>query len=146
MTRLRISLGRYLPLLPALLLLVVACVQVYLVRTQDLSPWKGGGFGMFSTNNDEHRGVDVWVEDSQGERRIDVSGDYRVARYAGYPVESRLRGLAHRIAAAQRTSGTPVHRVRVSVWRRDFAVGTMEPLQVLIRQVVVDIERHPSSR
>ena len=136
---------RYLPHLPPLLLLVVACIQVYLVRTHDLSPWKGGGFGMFSTNDDENRWVDVRVEDAQGERRIDVSGDYAVIRYAAYPDEDRLRALAYRIARAQRASGTPVHRVSVSVWRRDFAAGTMKPSKVPLRHVVVDIEAEPPS-
>lgn len=32
-----------------LLLCAVACVQIYLAMTKSLSPWKGGGFGMFST-------------------------------------------------------------------------------------------------
>ena len=31
------------------LLVLVACVQLTLVRTSDLTAWKGGGFGMFST-------------------------------------------------------------------------------------------------
>lgn len=31
------------------LLVLVACVQLTLVRTHDLTAWKGGGFGMFST-------------------------------------------------------------------------------------------------
>jgi hypothetical protein len=140
-----VSPSRYLPYFPALLLFVVACMQVYLVRTHDLSPWKGGGFGMFSTNDDEHRWVGVWVEDAQGERRIDVSGDYRVTRYAAFPDEGRLRALAYRIARAQRAIGTPVHRVRVSVWRRDFAAGTMKPFKVPIRHVVVDIQGGPPS-
>ena len=31
------------------LLIAIACLQFYLVQTQGLTPWKGGGFGMFST-------------------------------------------------------------------------------------------------
>jgi hypothetical protein len=141
----RISMRRYLPHLPALLLLVVACIQVYLVRTQHLSPWKGGGFGMFSTNDDENRWMDIWVEDSQGERRIDVSGDFRFTLYAAFPDEGRLRALAYRIARVQRANGAPVHRVRVSVWRRDFAPGTMKPFKVPLRHVVVDFPGEPPS-
>ena len=41
--------------LPVALLLVVAGVQVALVKTEGLSPWKGGGFGMFSTTDDAGR-------------------------------------------------------------------------------------------
>jgi hypothetical protein len=38
-------------LLPVLLLLCVALHQLRLVYTTDLSPWSGGGFGMFSTTD-----------------------------------------------------------------------------------------------
>jgi hypothetical protein len=31
------------------LLIAIACVQLFLATTQALTPWKGGGFGMFST-------------------------------------------------------------------------------------------------
>lgn len=31
------------------LLLIIAVIQIYLATTMSLSPWKGGGFGMFST-------------------------------------------------------------------------------------------------
>lgn len=33
--------------LPAAILVVVALLQIYLTQTANLSPWKGGGFGMF---------------------------------------------------------------------------------------------------
>ena len=32
-----------------ILLCAIACLQIYLAMTKSLSPWKGGGFGMFST-------------------------------------------------------------------------------------------------
>jgi hypothetical protein len=35
--------------LPTALLLLVACAQMILTRTDHLSPWKGGGFGMFAS-------------------------------------------------------------------------------------------------
>ena len=34
--------------LPAAILVFVALLQIYLVNTTNLSPWKGGGFGMFA--------------------------------------------------------------------------------------------------
>lgn len=33
--------------LPAIILVMVALLQLYLAHTANLSPWKGGGFGMF---------------------------------------------------------------------------------------------------
>ncbi|HHP7231762.1 MAG TPA: hypothetical protein ACFCUY_13005 [Xenococcaceae cyanobacterium] len=34
--------------LPASILIMVACGQIFLAQTANLSPWKGGGFGMFA--------------------------------------------------------------------------------------------------
>ncbi|MBR8827921.1 MAG: hypothetical protein DSM107014_08465 [Gomphosphaeria aponina SAG 52.96 = DSM 107014] len=34
--------------LPSLILIMVALGQIYLAQTANLSPWKGGGFGMFA--------------------------------------------------------------------------------------------------
>ena len=36
-------------LIAPIVLLLVALFQIYRTHTQDLSPWKGGGYGMFST-------------------------------------------------------------------------------------------------
>jgi hypothetical protein len=47
-----------LKLLAPVVLAVVAVNQVYLATAGDLSPWRGGGFGMFSTaDRPEHRAV-----------------------------------------------------------------------------------------
>jgi hypothetical protein len=46
---------RWRTILPVALLVSVACVQIILTRTSGLSPWKGGGFGMFSTTDDSGR-------------------------------------------------------------------------------------------
>lgn len=34
------------------LLVLIACLQLWRAHTQNLTPWKGGGFGMFSTVDD----------------------------------------------------------------------------------------------
>jgi hypothetical protein len=34
--------------LPASILIIVACLQIVLTQVTNLSPWKGGGFGMFA--------------------------------------------------------------------------------------------------
>jgi hypothetical protein len=52
--------------LPVALLLAVAGVQVTLTRTSGLSPWKGGGFGMFSTTDDTGRRSRRWVSPNAG--------------------------------------------------------------------------------
>ena len=130
---------RILPFVPAILLCLVAGVQIYLVKAQDLTPWKGGGFGMFSTNDDGFRRIQVWVQEPDGEREIDVTKDYRLLRIAVHPTEERLAAAARKIGEVQRSRGADVTQVRLMVWRRDFAPGSMEPVQVPIREVIVSL-------
>lgn len=95
---------------------------------------------MFSTNDTEYRHTEVWVEEPEGRRSINVTGDYAVALIATYPSRERLTSMARRIGDVQRARGADVNRVRVAVWRRDFARETLEPRLVLVREVVVDID------
>jgi len=43
----------------ACLLLAVTFLHLYFVRTKNLSVWKGGGFGMYSTAHHNHR--EIWI-------------------------------------------------------------------------------------
>ena len=78
--------------LPVALLLAVAGAQVTLTRTAGLSPWKGGGFGMFSTTDDAGR---RWV-------RVFVSAPERSEEIAIAP---SLEDAAKRAAAAAERRG-----------------------------------------
>ncbi len=131
---------RALPYLPPLLLCAVALYQLHLVKAHGLTPWKGGGFGMFSTNDTEYRYTEVWVEGPEGRRAIDVTTDFGVARTVAYPSRARLFSMARRIGEVQRARGADVNRVRVVVWRRDFDRETLEPNMVRIREVMVDLD------
>jgi len=68
------------------LLTVVALVQINLALTKDLSPWKGGGFGMFSTM------------DGPGNRQVDVFLSIRDKQYLlKFPDDDRIE-LVHQLA------------------------------------------------
>ena len=138
--------NRLLPYLPPLLLCLVALLQLFLVRTHDLTPWRGGGFGMFSTNDGEVRLVEVWVTDAQGERRTEVTIEPGPTPVTAMPSEKRLATLGQRVAEAEQVRGNDVHRVRVAAWRTDFIAPAMRPERVLIREVVVDLGDSSRSR
>jgi hypothetical protein len=132
---------RFLPLVPPALLCLVAIGQVYLARARDLSPWKGGGFGMFSTNDDEFRRIEVWIDGPEGEQELDVSRDLRITKLTAYPTEDRLTDLARTIMQTQQARGLEVTKVRVAVWRTDFTLETKERRDKLIREVIIDQKR-----
>jgi hypothetical protein len=128
----------WLPYLPPALLCLIAVQQVVLSRTQDLTPWKGGGFGMFSTNDGPSRHLEIWVDQPAGEQKLEVFDDYGpITRAASYPSEDRLRALGRKVLTLKRSQGIEVKSVRVIVWRTDFDVKTMEPRLVLIRETIV---------
>jgi hypothetical protein len=132
--------------LPCWLLLGVALSQLWLTQAEGLSPWLGGGFGMFST-------TDV------GSRRH----VHAVARYPGLelelprppeladleertralPSEARLRELARAWAPfAPREYGSPRTLV-VQVFGTRFDPVSLVPSAALLRQVEVPLARGP---
>jgi hypothetical protein len=51
-----------LAIIPASLLLVIAGLQIFLAKSSYLTPWKGGGFGKFSTTDgNRFRSLRVFV-------------------------------------------------------------------------------------
>lgn len=89
------------------LLVVVAVSQWYRVSAQRLTPWKGGGFGMFSTV--ESRGarfVRCYLARQQGDEtmqlRVPVPPEWREleVRLMYMPNEDNAAALAHRMAGA----------------------------------------------
>ena len=127
--------------LPAALLCVVAIAQVGLARGAGLTPWKGGGFGMFSTlDHSAYRGVDVLIEapDRSEQQAIPPSLDKLAARTAAYPADALLRRLAEGVVARERRYNRPVTRVTLSVWRTDFDPVTLEATERPLRTFVYD--------
>ena len=57
---------RWMMFIPVMLLLGVWVLQVTLTQTHDLTPWKGGGFGMFSVTS--QRDLVITVVDAEGQR------------------------------------------------------------------------------
>ena len=136
---------RLFPYLPPLILCLVAFLHFYLVRTHGLTPWKGGGFGMFSTNDHEARLIEVWVADAQGERRVEVASAQRSTPLTAMPSEERMAAMGRRVAESERSRGVGVHQVRVAAWRTDFVAPAMSPQRVLIREVVINVGNSASS-
>jgi hypothetical protein len=108
---------------PSALLCLIASAQMFLARAGDLSPWKGGGFGMFATlDHGAFRRLEVVAEgpDRSEELEIPPSLDALAARAATYPAHWLLRRLATQVAARERRHGRPITRVRIVVWNTTF--------------------------
>ena len=88
--------------LPAIILCLIAGIQLYLANFRGLSPWKGGGFGMFATvDAPPMRFVTAEGLDQDGNLvRIDaedIMSESDLLRWTSWPDEVLLRRLADRI-------------------------------------------------
>lgn len=121
---------------PAVLLLVVAATQMVLARTTALSPWKGGGFGMFaSVDGAPFRWARLYVfaAERSEEIAIPASLEDQVHRVVTWPHQRAIEGLARAVVARERRLGRPVESVRVEIWRADVTPA-LDVSQTLVRQ------------
>ena len=139
----RARLPGLLPLIPALLLSIVAIAQVRLTRVEHLTPWKGGGFGMFSTTDDGMgRPMAVRISTPEGDREIEVPEPVAQQAYRAslLPSRRRMRDLARDIAEEATARGATVSGVRIAIWRMDYDPETLAVRPVVVRDLSFDIE------
>jgi hypothetical protein len=124
------SAGRRALVAPALLV-TLALAQIGAWHGFGLSPWKGGGFGMFATNDHgAFRSVRVVELAAAGERPVALPGELeRLRRHVReVPREANLR----RLAEALRARAPGLGALRVEVWRTEFASRDLAPRLVLV--------------
>ena len=123
--------------LPAVLLAVVAATQIVLTQVQMLSPWKGGGFGMFSTLDERpFRYVRMFVRAPERSEELAVppSLEELAASAEILPSDFQLDRLARAVVAREHRRGQPADEVRIDVWRVEFAAGSLAPRDHLLRR------------
>lgn len=118
------------------LLAVVAAGQIVLAQVADLTPWKGGGFGMFaSLDHAPFRGIDIIVEAADRSEAIQVSPSLEVvaARATALPADALLVKLAEAVAAREARHSRAVETVKLRVWRHEFDPITLRSTEHLVR-------------
>ncbi|MFG0284756.1 MAG: hypothetical protein ACF8R7_10080 [Phycisphaerales bacterium JB039] len=97
-------------LAPTFLMCAIALRQMWLATTDTLSPWKGGGFGMFATvDSPGNRFVQICGWTTAGEEvRVRLTASMPLDINAGllkrlpaYPTEPDLRSLANSLVGAE---------------------------------------------
>lgn len=132
----------WLPLLPAALLIVVAAHQLHLAATEPLTPWKGGGFGMFSSTDRGHnRRLRVWVKGPERSEEMAIPRDLTDLAMDAlvFPSQGRLERLALEIERAASNQGGEITQVRIAVWRREYDRENLEPTFVPLRDVTLEV-------
>ena len=120
--------------LPALLLIAVAIAQITAAKLGVLSPWLGGGFGMFSTTDSPaRRHLHAAALRSGLREEIEIPEDLEreVRRTVGLPTEYRMRALARELEEFVRDFGDPdagpLEAISIGVYRVRFDRETLAP-------------------
>lgn len=128
------ALAARLRVLPALLLVAVAITQAFAATSGTLSPWLGGGFGMFSTTDSPTRRHLHAVAIRPGllqEIEIPDVLEIDVRRALGLPDARRLRVLARELETIEREQGdpnaAPLEAIAITVYRTHFDRDTLAP-------------------
>lgn len=117
------TIPRLRPAIPALVLVAVAGAQIYMARALHLTPWKGGGFGMFSTlDHVPHRSLRVFVEAPRRSEGIEIPPSIEdvATRAVLFPTEAWCLRVAEAVVAREQRYDRPVHRVRVEIVKEDI--------------------------
>lgn len=126
--------------LPVILLTALALSQIYLARTASLSPWSGGGFGMFSTPDAPRaRTVRAYVLTPGVRREIPVPKHLSTAalRAAAMPTDSRLAALAYKIAEIETPEAASPRAVVIEVWKTGYDPETLTPSPGIVKSLEV---------
>jgi hypothetical protein len=105
----------------ALLLLAITCLQLYFVQTKNLTTWKGGGFGMYSSIHYGHSeiwiradGLDIWSPiDSLG--KLPIGLDNLKKDVFRRPFKANLEKLAVEICSFKKYNS-----IALEIWQPDL--------------------------
>jgi len=135
---------RLLRWLPPTLLLAVALNQHRLVMRDGLTPWCGGGFGMFSTLDGRaarHLHAYAVSEGILSELAIPASLEEQAQAAEALPSQARLDALARALAPFAESEFEPPESIRVDVFITRFANPTLAPSGVLLRSRELPLAR-----
>jgi hypothetical protein len=117
----------FLTYLPVALLILFAILQIDRVYREEQTPWKGGGFGMFSTNDRGNlRTVRAVAIVGELERAIPpgITTRRRFRAITSMPREERLLELARELAAKPANGNADAIRVEIYKTRFDSSTAT----------------------
>lgn len=117
----------------------MAAAQIVLTRTGPLAPWRGGGFGLFSTvDKSENRILLGWLETPEGDLPINVDSRTDEGREViAFPTAARLDRLARRLAAEHEPADGKA--LRLEVWKRTFDASAPSTRRALVARVTVPL-------
>jgi len=120
--------------LPTIVLVAIAINQLILANFFNLSPWLGGGYGMFSTTDvGSNRHIHIYAKSEGIKKELIYPRDLKdiVIRTKSFPTDTNLRRLARRISEIEDDSS--INSIEVQVWKSHYKSKTLYPSSKILR-------------
>lgn len=135
-----LSAGKAILYLPSILLLALAINQLILANFFDLSPWLGGGYGMFSTADvGSNRHIHVYSKSEGVIKEIvyPLNLNELALKTKSFPTNQNLSNFAYKISEFEQDTNTS--SIEVQVWKSDFKKKSLQPSSYLLKSLEVHL-------
>ncbi len=122
--------------LPTLLLIAIAVNQLILANFFNLSPWLGGGYGMFSTTDvGSNRHIHIYAKSEGIIKELIYPKELSdlALRTKSFPTDRNLIVLAQRISEIEDDSA--LKSIEVQVWKSQYKSKTLHPSSKMLKSV-----------
>ena len=122
--------------LPTLLLVAIAVNQLILANFFNLSPWLGGGYGMFSTTDvGSNRHIHIYAKSEGIIKELIYPKELSdlALRTKSFPTDRNLIVLAQRISEIEDDSA--LKSIEVQVWKSQYKSKTLHPSSKMLKSV-----------
>lgn len=129
--------------LPVALLLVVAGNQFHLAYLHHLSPWSGGGFGMFSTvDAGRARHIHAYMVDRRVRWEVDVPAelDELILSAVTLPNDRNIHAFARGLSGSSALRDFTVEALDIEIWSTRHDVESLAPADYIVRAARVHFD------
>lgn len=129
---------RFVFLLPVILLVIVAIIQIGLAHFSTLSPWSGGGFGMFSsTDVGSARHIHIYAVTPNIRRELVLNTKHKkiLDQLLVIPADYRIRNFSEELRDIFYIPDEGPVTLDIQVWRKRYDPVTLVPRTEIINSM-----------
>ena len=126
--------------LPVILLVTVAFVQIGLANYSYLSPWSGGGFGMFSTTDvGSARHVHIYAVTPSVRRELIPNTKHKkiVDQLLVFPADYRIKNFSEQLRDIFYIPEEGDVKLDIQVWKKTYDPRSLEPTSEIINSMEI---------
>ena len=127
--------------LPSIILIALALNQLVLANFLNLSPWLGGGYGMFSTTDvGSNRHLHIYLKSEGIKKELIYPPELRelALKTKSFPTNYSLSRFANTLLETERDEYTK--SIEVQVWKSQFEKQSLQPSSKILKSLEIHID------